>query len=116
MKILLIAGLGLLAAPNSGLAAAGIPFIAAVQANHSVSLTRDHKAVRRVRAGTYTIRVYDRSKHDSFHLELENGNVRGKQTGTSWTGTVTWRVALTRGTYRYFSNGHRSGAKTFKVV
>jgi hypothetical protein len=116
MKVVLIAILGLLVASGTGVAATGNTLIATVQANGSFSLTRSHATVSKLRSGRYTIRVQDRSTRDGFHLKLVNGNVRGKQTGTKWTGTIVWHVTLTRGTYRYYSDTHRSAAKTFKVV
>jgi hypothetical protein len=51
--------------------------------------------------GTYTIEVDDRSTHDNFHL---SGPGVDDYTTVAGTGTVTWTVAFTDGTYRVQSD------------
>ncbi len=63
------------------------------------------KAVKTLKAGTYTIVVRDRSSSHDFHLR---GAGAGKTTTVPFTGTVTWKVTLTRGTLRYFCDPHSS--------
>jgi plastocyanin len=54
-----------------------------------------------VAAGRYRVLVADRSKRANFHLV---GRRLNKRTGRAFRGSVTWRVTLARGTYRYGSD------------
>jgi plastocyanin len=54
-----------------------------------------------VRAGRYKIVVADRARRHNFHLRGRGVN---KRTGARFMGSVTWRVRLARGTYRYGSD------------
>lgn len=54
-----------------------------------------------VAAGRYRVVVADRSKAANFHLV---GRGLNKRTGKAFKGSVTWRVRLARGTYRYGSD------------
>jgi plastocyanin len=54
-----------------------------------------------VAAGRYRVLVADRSKRANFHLV---GRGLNKRTGRAFRGSVTWRVTLARGTYRYGSD------------
>ena len=52
-------------------------------------------------AGRYVVSVRDRSRRDNFHLAGRGVN---RRTGRSFTGTATWNVSLSRGTYVYGSD------------
>jgi plastocyanin len=54
-----------------------------------------------VAAGRYRVLVADRSKRANFHLV---GRGLNKRTGRAFRGSVTWRVTLARGMYRYGSD------------
>ncbi len=54
-----------------------------------------------VRAGRYKIVVADRARTHNFHLRGQGVN---KRTGVRFMGSVTWRVRLAHGTYRYGSD------------
>jgi plastocyanin len=54
-----------------------------------------------VAAGRYRVLVTDRSKRANFHLV---GRGLNKRTGRAFRGSVTWRVTLARGMYRYGSD------------
>jgi hypothetical protein len=56
-----------------------------------------------------TVRVRDASRKTGFRLV---GPGIRRATGTGFTGSVTWRVRLARGTYRY---GAGSALRTFTV-
>lgn len=87
-------------------------------------MTSHGRRVTRIRAGTYSLVVDDRSKVMNFHLIGPGGaDVRavkpaGKHvmTGVESKGKVTFVVRLTRGTYTYYSDPHASSIrKTFRV-
>ena len=54
-----------------------------------------------VPAGRYRLVVADRAKASNFHLV---GRGLDRRTGKRFTGSVSWRFRLTRGTYRYGSD------------
>jgi plastocyanin len=57
-----------------------------------------------VPSGQVRIHVADGSKTASFHLVGKGVN---KRTGTKFRGSANWSLRLSRGTYRYGSDGHR---------
>ena len=59
------------------------------------------KRVTAVRAGNYTILVRDRSKVHNAHLVGKGVN---RKSGLAATGTLTWKVKLSAGTLRFFSD------------
>ena len=71
-------------------------------------------AVRRARAGVYTIVVRDRSRAHNFHLVGPGVN---RRTGVGFVGTMRWRVRLRAGaTYRFVSDPHAAHMRgTFSV-
>jgi plastocyanin len=74
----------------------------------TISLKRSGTKVTRVRAGTYKIRVSDRSNIHNFHL---TGSGVNRRTSVSGTGTTTWTVRLRRGTYRFVCDPHATMMK-----
>ena len=58
--------------------------------------------------GTYEIEVTDRSDFHNFHLQGPGVN---EATGVEFTGTVTWRVTLTDGTYAFVCDVHPSSMR-----
>jgi hypothetical protein len=59
------------------------------------------KRVTAVTAGNYTITVRDRSKLHNAHLVGVGVN---RKSGVAATGTLTWKVKLSRGLLRFFSD------------
>jgi plastocyanin len=57
-----------------------------------------------VKAGSYKVTVRDRSRRFNFRL---SGRRLNRATGAAFTGSVTWRVRLARGLYRYGSDAKR---------
>ena len=66
-------------------------------------------AVRTLPVGDYAVVVRDRSATSGFRLA---GPGVHRATGARFRGTVTWRVRLVRGTYRY---GAPAALRTFRV-
>jgi plastocyanin len=60
-------------------------------------------SAKTVKAGTYKITVHDRSSIHNFHLIGPGVN---KKTSVAAATTVTWTVALKRGTYRFVCDPH----------
>jgi plastocyanin len=93
------AALGTAAAPSQ----AATTLNATVGPGFTITLKKGSTKVTRLRAGTYTIRVSDRSNIHNFHLM---GSGVNKRTSVPSTGTTTWTVRLRRGTYRYVCDPH----------
>jgi plastocyanin len=69
----------------------------------NIALTRGGKAVHQLKAGTYRIKVVDKSDIHNFHLMGPGVN---KRTSVAGKGTVTWTVALKRGKYTFQCDPH----------
>ncbi len=67
--------------------------------------TKSGVAVKKLKPGVYTIAVSDLSPIHNFHLY---GPGVAKATSVARTGQTTWTVRLTRGTYRYRCDPHRT--------
>jgi hypothetical protein len=57
--------------------------------------------LRSVKAGTYSITVRDRSALHNFHLVGKGVN---RRSGRAGTGTLTWKLTLSAGPLRFFSD------------
>ncbi len=72
----------------------------------TITLKTAHGAlVRKLKAGTYTIRIRDLSPIHNFHLFGPGVN---KLTSVQGTGSVTWTLRLEPGLYRYRCDPHRT--------
>lgn len=71
------------------------------------------RRVQRLRPGRYVITVRDRSRAHNFRLR---GPGVTRATRTSFVGTVTWRVTLRRGTYRFRCDPHARAMRGSFVV
>ena len=80
----------------------------------TIEVKSGSKDVKILKAGTYVIKVQDKSSLHNFHLIGPGVN---KKTGVTFMGTQTWTVKLRPGTYTYRCDIHAfSGMKgTFKV-
>jgi plastocyanin len=101
MKIILAtAALALmLAAPASSATA----LTGTVGPGFSISLTSGGKKVTKLKAGTYTIKISDKSNIHDFHL---SGPGLNKTTSVGGTGAQTWTVKLKAGKYHYQCDPH----------
>jgi plastocyanin len=81
----------------------------------TIEVKAGSKDVKTLKAGTYTIKVEDKSSIHNFHLIGPGVN---KSTGLSFTGDTTWKVKLKAGKYRYQCDAHAfEGMKgTFRVT
>jgi len=80
----------------------------------NISLKQAGKTVTKLKAGTYTITVSDKSNIHNFHL---TGPGVSKKTSVGGQGTTTWKLTLKKGTYKYVCDPHATIMHgTFKVV
>ena len=80
----------------------------------TITLKKGATKVRTLRAGTYTIRVADKSNMHDFKLK---GSTSKTITTVAFRGTKTVNVTLRRGTVTYYCSPHASSMKgTFKVT
>jgi hypothetical protein len=106
------------------LAVAAVPLVPAqakdsglkgeVYPNFKIEFTKDGKTAKTVKAGTYTIKIEDKSKIHNFHLIGKGVN---RSTKVAFVGETTWRVTLKPGTYTFQCDPHRSNMRgTFRVT
>jgi len=80
----------------------------------NISLKQAGKTVTKLKAGTYTITVSDKSNIHNFHLTGPGVN---KKTSVGGQGTTTWKLTLKKGTYKFVCDPHATIMHgTFKVV
>ena len=80
----------------------------------TITLKKGATKVRTLRAGTYTIRVSDKSNIHDFKLK---GSTMKTITTVAFKGTKTVNVTLKRGTVTYFCSPHATSMKgSFKVT
>jgi hypothetical protein len=63
-------------------------------------------SAKTVAPGTFKLTVIDRSRAKNFHLVGPGVN---RKTGAAFTGSVTWRLQLAAGTYRFGSDPRLAG-------
>jgi plastocyanin len=81
---------------------------ATVGPGFNISLTNAEGRVTHLDAGSYTIKVSDQSPEHNFHL---TGPGVDQATDVDTTGTTTWNVTLTDGTFRYLCDAHPTQMK-----
>jgi len=76
--------------------------LATVGPKNTISLKSASGAtLKTVKAGTYSITVRDRSKLHNFHLVGKGVN---RKSGLAGMGTLTWKLKLSAGALRFFSD------------
>lgn len=71
----------------------------------TITLTKSGAKVKNLKAGTYVFKIDDKSTIHNFHLK---GPGIDKKTGVGFRGTVTWKLPLKKGTYKYVCDPHAS--------
>jgi len=81
----------------------------------TIEVNLNGKDVKRIKAGTYTMKIQDKASFHNFHLKGPGIN---KRTSVAGTGETTWRIKLKPGVYTYQCDPHAaSGMKgTFRVT
>jgi plastocyanin len=105
IRLALAAGVvaALAAAPTTG-GATPPKLLGTVGPNFTITLTKGGKKLTKLKAGTYTLVVRDRSEFHNFHLTGPGVN---RKTLVDGTGTRTWTVRLKKGRYTYVCDPHR---------
>ena len=82
---------------------------------YTIEVKKAGKDLKTIKAGTYKIKVEDKSSIHNFHLF---GPGLSKKTSVSFMGETTWTIKLKPGKYTYQCDVHASsGMKgTFKVT
>jgi plastocyanin len=112
--VVLAAALAVPAAAAAPTTPAAVTLVATVGPGFTISLTVGGKKLTRIKAGTYTITVTDRSDQHDFHL---TGPGVDKITSISGKPKLTWRVKLQKGKYTYVCDPHAAFMKgSFTVV
>ena len=75
-------------------------------------ITASGARVRALSQGVYSLTARDLSSHDNFHLTGPGVN---RKTGVVQKQTVTWKLKLRLGTYRYRSDAHPKLKGSFSV-
>ena len=80
-----------------------------------IEVERAGKDVKTLKAGTYRLKVEDKSAIHNFHLLGPGVN---KKTSVSFKGQTTWTVKLKPGRYTYQCDPHAAGGMkgTFRVI
>jgi len=74
---------------------------------YTITLARGGKKVTKLKAGTYTFVIHDKSSSHSYGLDGPNGFEKDF-TGVSFKGTKTFTVKLKAGKYKYYCSAHES--------
>ena len=75
----------------------------------TIHLTRNGKAVKTLKAGTYTFVISDKSNIHNFVIEQEKGGKFEKDlTSVAFQGSKTVKVKLRRGKWKFYCRPHES--------
>jgi hypothetical protein len=84
----------------------------------TITLTQNGKKVKSLKAGKYTFKITDKASIHNFVLEKEKGTPKFEKdlSDVSETGTKTYTINLTKGTWKYYCQPHESSMNgTFTV-
>jgi Cupredoxin-like domain len=102
MKLLALAVL--VAVLSVPVASAATPTLTATDGpGFTITLTQGGKKVTKLKAGTYTIKVSDKSNLHNFHLKGPGVN---KTTSVPAVTNTTWKVTLKQGKYTFVCDPH----------
>lgn len=71
----------------------------------TITLKSGSSAVKKLAPGAYKIVIHDKSNIHNFHLAGPGVN---KSTSVSAVTTVTWKVTLKKGTYKFVCDPHKT--------
>jgi plastocyanin len=102
--LLTLAAAALLVVPAYGKSTA-VALKGEVGPGFSIEVEKAGKDLKTTKAGTYRIKVEDKSSIHNFHLI---GPGLNKKTSVSFKGETTWTIKLKRGRYTYQCDPHAS--------
>ncbi len=104
IRIVLLAVVAALAVAVAAQAATKAPTLnGTVGPGFTITLTQGGKAVKALKAGTYTFKIADKSNIHNFHLMGPGVN---KLTSVGGVGNTKWTLALKKGVYKYQCDPH----------
>jgi plastocyanin len=103
IRLALVAAVAVAALGLSAAAQAAPTLTGTVGPGFTITLKQGGKKVTSLKAGTYTFKIADKSNIHNFHLTGPGVN---KKTSVGAVGTVTWKVTLRKGTYKYVCDPH----------
>jgi plastocyanin len=107
MKLLVLAAL--VAALLAPAAFAATPTLTGTDGpGFTITLKKGSDKVTKLKAGTYVLKIADKSSIHNFHL---TGPGVDKKTAVGFTGNVTWKLTLKKGTYKFVCDPHKSFMK-----
>jgi plastocyanin len=113
-RLALVAAVAVSALGLTAIAQAASTLTGTVGPGFTITLKQGGKKVTTLKAGSYTIKVADKSNIHNFHL---TGPGVKKTTSVGGTGSTTWKVTLKKGTYKFVCDPHASIMKgSFKVT
>jgi len=95
--------------------AAAPKLVGTVGPGYSIKLTQGGKRVTKIKAGTYTFVISDRSSFHSYGLDGPKGYAKDF-TSVPFKGTKTFTVKLKAGKYKYYCSAHESSMFGFFTV
>ena len=111
MKLVALVALSAALLVPSALAAT--PLVGTVGPGFTITLTQGGKKVTKLKAGTYTIKVADKSNIHNLRIKGPGVN---KTTSVGGKGSFTWKLTFKKGTYTVVCDPHAAIMKqTFKV-
>ncbi len=95
--------------------ASGTALTGEVGPGFTIEVKKGNKDLKTIKAGTYRIKIEDKSSLHNFHLF---GRGINKKTGVAFKGETTWTVKLKPGTYTYQCDPHAAGGMkgSFRVT
>jgi plastocyanin len=114
VALIALAAAGVAVAAGTG-SARSKGLVGEVGPGFSIEVQMNGKDLKTVKAGTYSIKIEDKSSSHNFHLIGPGVN---KKTSVGGSGDQTWSVTLKKGKYTYQCDPHAaSGMKgTFTVT
>jgi plastocyanin len=108
VAVVAVSALGLTAAAQAASTLTGV-----VGPGFTITLKQGGAKISALKAGTYTIKISDKSNIHNFHLTGPGVN---KKTSVGGTGSSTWKLSLKKGSYKFVCDPHAAIMKgSFKV-
>jgi plastocyanin len=95
--------------------AAAPKLVGTVGPGFAIKLTEGGKKVTKLKAGTYTVVITDKSSFHSYGLDGPKGFAKDFTT-VPFTGTKSFTVKLKAGKYKYYCSAHESSMFGFFTV